>query len=83
MRRYPARPVGRHTGWSPGRDRAAQARMRRALLARADGRCENCGNTHDLRATHITPVRDGGGYGPENGRLLCRSCDLKTDRHAR
>lgn len=68
---------------SPNRNRPAQARLRRQLIARADGQCEHCGATHDLRAAHIIPLRQGGPDTPNNARLLCRTCDKATDPYAR
>jgi 5-methylcytosine-specific restriction endonuclease McrA len=75
--------TGNHTGWTPQRDRTAQARFRRALLTRAGHQCEACGNTTDLRACHTIPLHRGGTYDPANGQLLCRTCDKATDPHAR
>ena len=72
-----------HTGWSPYRNGTKQNRFRRDLLTRAQGRCERCGNTNDLRACHITPLIDGGTYDLSNGILLCCDCDKTTDRYAR
>lgn len=85
--------------WSKGRDRTAQARFRRGLMARAGGRCEwvhsvddpdggtrwvvRCDVTTDLRACHVVPLRDGGSYELSNGVLLCKTHDKATDRHAR
>lgn len=84
--------------WSKGRDRTAQARFRRGLMARAGGRCEwveavrdndthstmvRCSAITDLRACHITPLSKGGSYEMGNGVLLCRTHDRLTDRYAR
>ena len=80
--------------WSRGRDRTAQARFRRGLVARAGGQCENvrpvhgvgmwrCQQRHDLRACHIKPLREGGSYEMGNGVLLCKTHDKATDRYAR
>lgn len=81
--RYCPAHAGNHTGWSPTRNRAAQQRFRDELMARANGRCEECGATENLRACHITPLSRGGTYDPSNGRLLCRTHDQMTDRYAR
>jgi hypothetical protein len=88
MRHYPPRPdpsQARHTGWSPTRDRAAQARFRKALIERSGGHCEylypngqRCGSTHRLQAHHDRP-----GYGPGSGRLLCDAHHKLEDPHAR
>jgi hypothetical protein len=80
---------GQHTGYSPDRDRAAQQRFRDVLLERAGGRCEwvehgeRCTEAEDLRACHLTPLADGGGYDPDDGRLLCAEHDRLTDPRAR
>jgi len=80
VRHYPPRPTGTHTGWSPGRDRAAQARFRKALIARAGGQCEypGCTRTTGLQAHHDRP-----GYTPDCGRLLCHEHHRLEDPHAR
>jgi 5-methylcytosine-specific restriction endonuclease McrA len=69
--------------WSPGRDRVAQARFRRAVLARDHHACRNCGATRDLRACHILPLEAGGTYEPGNGITRCATCDRATDPRAR
>jgi predicted nucleic acid-binding Zn ribbon protein len=81
---------GTHTGWSPNRDRQAQARFRTALLTRATHQCEatnpdgtRCTNTTNLRACHLTPLHQGGTYDTANGALLCRDHDKHTDPYAR
>jgi hypothetical protein len=51
VRSYPPRPTGQHTGWSPARDRAAQARFRNLLIQRSGGQCEYPGCTGHHRAT--------------------------------
>jgi hypothetical protein len=80
MRYYPPRPTGPHTGWTPQRDRAAQARFRDALIRRANGRCEypGCTSSTDLQAHH-----DHAGYDPSCGRLLCRTHHRQVDPYAR
>jgi 5-methylcytosine-specific restriction endonuclease McrA len=75
--------------WSKGRDRTAQARFRRGLLNVYGQRCcwtegnTRCPVTTDLRACHVVPLRDGGGYELSNGVLLCKAHDKATDRYAR
>lgn len=80
MRHYPPKRTGPHTGWSPNRDRAAQARFRQALMRRAGGRCEypGCSSTDQLHAHH-----DMAGYDPSCGRLLCREHHKAEDPYAR
>lgn len=89
-RRCP-RHQGDATGWSHDRDRAKQAEFRRVLLERAGGRCEEldvetgerCTETRDLRACHLVPLADGGGYDPSEGKLRCKRHDRETDSRAR
>lgn len=80
--------------WSKNRDRAAQARFRREVLARDGHRCtftiqgQRCTATKDLRACHIRPLRDlkAGdplAYHVSNGRTLCATHDRLTDPYAR
>jgi len=74
---------------SPNRDRTAQRRFRRIVLARDGQKCVLCGATSKpLVAAHIRPIRDfvfgdPAIYDPENGRTLCEDCDLQTDPFAR
>ena len=74
---------GNHTGRSPGRNRAAQARFRTQVLARDEHACTTCGSTTDLRACHLTPLAQGGDYSLENGTTRCANCDRATDPYAR
>lgn len=79
----PANPTG---GRTP-RDRTLQARFRRNILKRDEYTCQRCGH-HDatgrtLRACHIVPHIEGGGYGPANGVTRCLMCDRDTDPYAR
>jgi 5-methylcytosine-specific restriction endonuclease McrA len=74
---------GNHTGRTPGRDRAAQARFRSLVLARDGHACTTCGSTTDLRACHLTPLAHGGTYHPDNGTTRCADCDRTTDPYAR
>lgn len=80
MKHYPPRKTGPHTGWSPGRDRAAQARFRKALIKRSGGQCEHpgCTTTTGLQAHH-----DRAGYDPGAGRLLCTTHHKAEDPYAR
>lgn len=50
---------------------------------RTGGHCETCGETEDVRATHIVSLQMGGSYEQNNCRMLCKKCDLKTDPYAR
>lgn len=84
MRHYPPRPPRSPAGhWSPARDRAAQARFRRQVLARDGNACTVCGSTIDLRACHLIPLSQGGTYDPSNGITRCKTHDRLTDPYAR
>lgn len=76
-------PAKRSHAWSRNRDRSAQARFRKAVLERDGYRCVVCGSTTDLRAAHVRPLRDGGGYELSNGRTLCKEHDKASDPYAR
>lgn len=80
MRRHPPPTTGPHTGWTPTRNRTAQAHFRAALLNRSGGHCEHpgCPATTNLQAHHDRP-----GYTPNSGRLLCPQHHHATDPHAR
>lgn len=79
------------TGWGQGRDRAAQDRFRRAVLARDGFRCtyvdprtgERCEATQGLQAAHIIPLAHGGTNEAANGETLCRPHHRLTDPKAR
>ena len=55
--------------------------QRKAIFARADARCEECGKSwHDgymLECDHIVPLSMGGENHINNGQLLCRRCHAK------
>jgi 5-methylcytosine-specific restriction endonuclease McrA len=72
-----------HTGRSPLRDRGKQAEFRARVLARDGYACTECGATTDLRACHVVPLSQGGGYDLANGVCRCRACDRQTDPYAR
>ncbi len=72
-----------HTGWTPNRDRTAQARFRAAVLERDRYRCIDCGSPENLRACHTVPLAEGGGYHPDQGVTRCANCDRATDPYAR
>jgi 5-methylcytosine-specific restriction endonuclease McrA len=67
----------------PPRDRRAHARFAKRVKARDGHACTTCGSTLDVRATHITPIAEGGGYQPSNGTTLCAVCDKASDPYAR
>jgi 5-methylcytosine-specific restriction endonuclease McrA len=69
--------------WSPTRDRAKQASFRRRVLNRDGHRCVDCGSTDDLRACHLIPLSQGGGYNTDEGVTRCGDCDRRTDPYAR
>lgn len=88
QRRCPAHQ-GTGTGYSHNRDSAAQARFRKAVLARDGHRCtyieagHRCTATTDLRACHLQPLAEGGSYDPANGTTRCGRHDRATDPRAR
>jgi hypothetical protein len=68
----------RRETWSPWRDRQAQARFRKAVLAKAGNRCEHVNDdgqrclavgAKQLQAHHDGPMST---YDPAEGRALCR-----------
>jgi hypothetical protein len=82
MRHYP--PIGPRNAaghWSAGRNRAAQARFRTAVLAAAGGCCQytGCPVTTGLQAHHTQAGNDD----PETGLALCRLHHRMVDPHAR
>ncbi|MDQ3933415.1 MAG: hypothetical protein M3340_02155 [Actinomycetota bacterium] len=82
---------GNSTGWSHNRDRAAQARLREQVLERDGYRCthvehgKRCTVTDPkrLRAAHLVPLAEGGGYDPDEATTLCEEHDRLTDSKAR
>lgn len=77
------------TGWSPNRDSAKQARFRKQVLDRDGHRCtwfargRRCTETTDLRACHLDPLAEGGGYDPARGTTRCGRHDCESDPYAR
>ena len=55
--------------------------QRRAIFARAGGKCEMCGKDWNdgymLEADHIVPLSLGGENTIFNGQMLCRRCHAK------
>ena len=52
--------------------------LREQILRRANGRCENCGeSTKYLQIDHKVPVSRGGTNDPSNLQVLCPSCNAK------
>lgn len=89
-------PTKRTGSWSPNRDRSAQARFRREVLARDGHRCtfledgrKRCDATTGLRAAHYPiPLRDfapddPAAYDPNAGVTLCAKHDRQLDPKAR
>lgn len=81
MKRYPPPKQGPHTGWSPNRDRAAQAKVRKLRLRVANGRCEiqGCETPVDRLQFH----HDRAGYDINSGRILCHQHHKQADKYAR
>lgn len=60
------------------------AAFREAVLGRAGGRCQGCGQTgKKLYADHVVELRDGGTHDPKNGRALCGSCHVSKTLRVR
>lgn len=55
--------------------------QRKAIFARAGGKCEECGKDWNdgfmLECDHIIPLSMGGKNEIQNGQLLCRRCHAK------
>jgi len=51
-------------------------RLRRAVLARAGWRCEQCGGTGRFEVHHVRPLHEGGTDDMANLIALCRRCHL-------
>lgn len=81
---HPDRPRNAH--WSKDRDRAAQARFRKAVLARDGNQCTRCGH-YDPTGKSLIAHHDTPGYDPSCGRTLCNrnanDCHGAIDAHAR
>lgn len=80
------RPKARNgTSWNGQRDRVAQARFRRAVLALYDGRCAaivdgircDVSDPAALEAHHLQPGNDD----PATGVLLCKAPPLGRGHH--
>ncbi len=59
-------------------DTESTAAVRRAVWARDEGMCSNCGSTYAVEIDHILPQAAGGASTLENMRLLCRSCNQRA-----
>lgn len=88
MIRYPPKPTRTGTGntsWNGNRDRSAQRRFAREVLANAGHQCQyanahgRCVQTTGLHAHHTQP----GNHDPETGLALCRAHHREVDRYAR
>jgi hypothetical protein len=49
------------------------------ILERCRGKCSNCGGEHKVRVTMVVPREAGGKLSVENGRVLCRACEMAAD----
>jgi 5-methylcytosine-specific restriction endonuclease McrA len=55
-------------------------RNRKAVLRRANGRCEQCGSRRALQVDHVIPISQGGTHNVNNLQVLCSgpgSCHAK------
>ena len=59
------------------------ARLRREVLARSEGRCEQCGSNTGVVVHHMVPVHAGGAVLPpvEELAALCEPCHRYCHRH--
>jgi hypothetical protein len=76
-------------GWS-ARNRSAQRRFRRSVLARDGHQCTfilgnglRCPVTAPLVADHRLPLHRGGSFDPAGGVTLCEQHHREVDRYAR
>lgn len=53
----------------------SKAGIRRAVMAKANYKCENCGSVHALQSDHILPIGKGGPDNLGNQRAFCRNCN--------
>ena len=77
---------GKYRSPSPRQPRGHEfsAATRKAALARAGNRCEQCLATGRLDVDHIVAVADGGAETIDNAQVLCRTCHVaKTTRDLR
>lgn len=75
----PLRKVGKRSK----RDAPAVKAFREAVLARAKGKCERCGEARPLHAHHRKSRAQGGGHEPSNGAALCagiNGCHMRAHR---
>lgn len=49
-------------------------RQKRALLERADRKCQRCGAAKNLECDHVVPIWNEGRNTATNGQVLCRPC---------
>lgn len=79
-------PLARRGARAARRAEALEA-FRRAVLARAGGRCERCGAQpgsrplERLEAHHLLPRARGGSDDPSNGAALCGACHRAVHEH--
>jgi hypothetical protein len=62
-------PVGQRARRSVPQD------IKIAVSVRDEGRCRQCGSTHQLHFDHVIPVSRGGANTAANIQLLCGSCN--------
>jgi hypothetical protein len=49
------------------------------ILERSQGKCSNCGGTHKVKVSMVVPREAGGRLSLDNGRVLCRACEMAAD----
>jgi 5-methylcytosine-specific restriction endonuclease McrA len=57
--------------------RVPNTSLKREILKKAGGKCENCGSTYRLNYDHVDPWMLGGETTAQNLRLLCRNCNQR------
>ncbi|MGE4424984.1 MAG: HNH endonuclease [Solirubrobacteraceae bacterium] len=66
-----------------GHGRTAHRAARRTAAARANGRCETCGQaTTALQLHHPAPLSQGGAIVQPDALMLCTDCHRDADRQA-
>lgn len=74
------RDVGRTPRPEPKGQQSAEYQRSRASMLERYRSCAWCGARRELEVDHIVRVRDGGGHGFDNLRVLCKSCHLMRHR---
>jgi len=60
-----------------------RAEWEKQVLVNTRDCCSNCGGKHKLRVIMLVPVEAGGQLTIDNGRVLCRACEMARDAVSR